>query len=101
MSGDCDKCGEHCLDCKCNGFIPRKWMDTEEAKKIFPSSANMIEGNEIRISPSVPLKISINKEYFRKKFTEVIDKDYLILTNFCRKQLIEDLLACFDKKDDE
>lgn len=73
MSGDCDKCGEHCLDCKCN---------------------------EIRISPSIPLKISINKEYFRKKFTELIDKDYLVLTNFCRKQLVEDLLACFDKKDD-
>ena len=27
MSGECDKCFEHCLDCKCH------WSQTEEGKK--------------------------------------------------------------------
>ncbi len=38
MSGECDKCGEHCLDCKCPIILERKWVSKEEAKEMFPAS---------------------------------------------------------------
>ncbi len=55
MSGECNECGEHCLDCKC--------MIT-----IQPGQG---------ISLSEPIKIFIDKEYFRNEFKKVFDKwDY-------------------------
>ena len=34
MSGECDKCGEHCLDCKCdNFFFEGQWFSS--AEKMF------------------------------------------------------------------
>jgi hypothetical protein len=38
MSGECDKCGEHCLDCKCPVIRERKWISKAEAKEMFPES---------------------------------------------------------------
>lgn len=36
MSGECDTCGEHCLDCKCTGFIPRQWVDKKDLIDVLP-----------------------------------------------------------------
>jgi len=49
MSGECEKCSEHVMDCtcdklgidieaeknQCDGWIPRKWVPKEEAKKLL------------------------------------------------------------------
>ena len=36
MSGECDKWGEHALESLCPLPLPSKWIDKEEAKKMFP-----------------------------------------------------------------
>ncbi len=55
MNGECDKCGEHALECKC--------MVT-----IHP-------GEEIAFPK--PITISIDKQYFKNEFKKVFDKwDY-------------------------
>lgn len=55
MSGECDKCGKHALECKC--------MFTIKAGKGV-------------ILPKI-IKISIDKEYFIIKFKKIFDKwDY-------------------------
>lgn len=38
MSGECDKCGEHALECKCPIVRERKWISKEEAFQHFPVS---------------------------------------------------------------
>lgn len=41
MSGECDRCDEHCLECKCPIIQERKWISKEEAKEIFHDSENL------------------------------------------------------------
>ena len=36
MNGECNNCGEHALECLCPLPLPRRWIDKEEAKKMFP-----------------------------------------------------------------
>lgn len=38
MSGECDTCGEHTLDCKCPMPWERRWIDRVKAEKMFPKS---------------------------------------------------------------
>ncbi len=38
MSGECEKCGEHTVDCKCPIIREIKWVSKEEAKERFPSN---------------------------------------------------------------
>ena len=36
MSGECDKCGEHTLDCTCGSFDQRRYIDRELLYDRFP-----------------------------------------------------------------
>lgn len=45
MSSECEKCGKHCLDCKCPIIILRKFISKEEAKKMFPDYGNVVDLN--------------------------------------------------------
>lgn len=42
MSGECEKCGDHCLDCKCPVLRERKWFSKEEAKEMYPDKNELI-----------------------------------------------------------
>lgn len=53
MSGECEKCGENCLDCKCPIIRERKWISKEEAKKMFPES----------VQPEQPLSFCADEGY--------------------------------------
>lgn len=91
MSGKCDKCHEHCLDCKCDLPSPIIWVSKEEAKKLFPTSSEFhTPGESIYIS-SIP-SININKEYFRDKFQNVFDDWQGRLESEERTEFIDELI---------
>lgn len=55
MSGECDKCGEHALDCKC----PSHWSETEEGMQQLLEILNETfwfhpDGNAVRKDESCP-----------------------------------------------
>ena len=50
MNGECEKCGEHCLGCKCK-------QDAFIVTKVFETSVN----------------ISIDKKYLRTRFSKVLE----------------------------
>lgn len=59
MSGECEKCGEHAVDCKCPMIMERKWISKEEAKEMWPDCHDPNRCNEdalikslIKASPS-------------------------------------------------
>jgi hypothetical protein len=57
--------------------------------------------SDFKFSPiePLPITISIDREYFRNKFMEVL-KNYLLI-GVNEDLLVKDLLDCFDKKDEE
>ncbi len=57
--------------------------------------------NDFKCTPIEPITITIDKEYFRKKFIKVLDEWDLKLDHIDRKYLIEELMECFDGKDEE
>ncbi len=45
MSGECDKCGEHCVDCKCKPWKPDKYVCCPNCEDIlFISSVIPMNG---------------------------------------------------------
>ena len=79
MSGECEKCGEHTLECNC--------MITLQV------------GKEITLSEPIPIILSINKEYFRNEFKKVFDKwSYKLGTGldiYDEDEFLNDLLNTF------
>lgn len=76
MSGECDKCGEHTLECKCIFILQ--------------------EEVEITFCEPKPIKISIDKEYFRDEFKKVFEKWNYKLGNgmdiYDEEEFLNDLL---------
>ncbi len=78
MTNECEKCHEHCVDCKCR-----------EKMSIYPG---------LGITLTEPLVVSIDKEYFRKKFKEVFFEWKCELQHGIGEiqadEIISDLLNC-------
>lgn len=58
MSGECDRCGEHCLDCRCNGWTFNGSLDGFNVKPSQPISIigdgfyeTVADGNNIIVRP--------------------------------------------------
>ena len=67
MSAECEKCGEHILDCLCHLGIPMKWISRKEALEFWPND-DYNSPDPIR---SYDAKIVIKNEETVKSFDPV------------------------------
>lgn len=74
MSGECQKCHEHCLDCKCEVACPRKYVSKEEAKKMFPSQEKIDEEDVIECTCYMVICLANDK----RLFTDRVYRDFYL-----------------------
>lgn len=77
MSGECDKCGEHCLDCECSLKISdcdlEKYVNAAFIEKVIQGYENQM--------------LSVMKHRQEKYPSDKNDKEWLAFTNFvCRRR---------------
>ncbi len=77
MSGECDRCGEHALDCECSPII----SDYDLEKYVNEAfTEQVIQGYENQL-------LSVMKHRQEKYPSEKNDREWLAFTNFvCRRR---------------
>lgn len=94
MSGECDKCSEHAVDCKCDPFDRVHPMTPCRVCHNMDCTCSLI------VSNGAPIAFYVDKEWVRERYKEIFKKWQqklrLGIDEEDSSKIIEDLLMMFD-----